>query len=87
MALLAAVPALATALDLRRRDLRERRWTEWAGMTLGLVLGLCWAWDELILRPTPNPEVRAATFTAFLLALVIPAAWLALKAWKGDIAN
>ena len=54
--LFAALAAVAAARELARAGNAgdRRRWTEWAGTALALVLAVAWACDELVLRWNPR---------------------------------
>jgi hypothetical protein len=75
--LFAAVAAVAAARDLARawNTGERRRWTEWAGAMLALLLAAAWTWDELVLRSEPALLIRATVFADWLAALLVPA-WI-----------
>jgi hypothetical protein len=79
--LLAAVAALAAERDLRRDG---RRWTEWAGLALGVLLGAAWLVDELALRPAPGLSVRVTVAAAWMAAVIVPARLVAGRFRNGS---
>jgi hypothetical protein len=72
--LFAAIPAMVVARDVARTR-RRRRWTEWAGVGLALLLALAWTCDELVLRSMPPMPIRVTVFSAWVVCLTLPA-WL-----------
>jgi hypothetical protein len=76
--MLVGIPAAATAIAATRPDRPDRRWTEWSGMALAVLLGAAWAIDELARRPSPGPTVRAVVFAAWVAAVGLPS-WLVAR--------
>jgi hypothetical protein len=87
--LLFAIPVVALVGDLWRKGL-WRRWTEWVGMVVALILGGQWLAGELVYRPAPGLDVMGPAVAGWLVAIGFPA-WLIVRfggpAWERRVGS